>query len=78
MRRGTVIKATLGTLFAIRRVYDEPVVDFASGRKQVPAIPASVPLGPQSILGSWFRMNLNTSVSGDQIDALRKSPFLTG
>ena len=70
MRRGTVTKATLGTLFAIRRVYDEPVVDFTTGRKSVPAMPAAVPLGPPSLLGSWFRMN--ASMSGDQVDALRE------
>lgn len=70
MRRGTVTRASLGTLFAIRRVYDEPIVDFTSGRKPVPAMPQMVPLGPPSLLGSWFR--LNAGLSGDQIDALCK------
>jgi len=68
----TVSKMTMGTLFAMRRVFDEPVVDFASNRKQAPGVPQPIPLGPASLLGSLF--NFKKSISGDQIDALLAGP----
>ncbi|KLO20106.1 hypothetical protein SCHPADRAFT_898161 [Schizopora paradoxa] len=68
----TVSRITMGTLFAMRRVFDEPVVDFASNRKQAGAVPPPIPLGPASLLGSFF--NFKKSVSGDQVDALLAGP----
>lgn len=66
----SVCRATLGTLFAIRRVYDEPVIDYTAGRRAPPAMPQPVPLASISYLGSWF--NFKKSITGDALDAMRK------
>jgi len=71
-KRMTVSKLRMGTLFAMRRVFDEPVIDFASNRKQAPAVPQPIPLGPASLLGSFF--NFKKNISGDQVDALLAGP----
>ncbi|THH11619.1 hypothetical protein EW145_g567 [Phellinidium pouzarii] len=68
----TVCGATLGTLFAIRRVYDEPVIDYTAGRRGVPSLPPRVPLAPVSYIGSWF--NFKKSLSGDAVDTLLAGP----
>ena len=65
----TVKKMTLGTFFAIRRVYDEPIIDFTVGRRPVPSPPQPVPLAPVTMFSSFF--NFKRGLSGDQIDALR-------
>lgn len=68
-RGETIVGATLGTVFAIRRVFDEPVIDFTAGRRAAPSMPPIIPsLTPVSYLGSWF--NFKKSKSGDAIDDL--------
>lgn len=66
----TLVGMTIGTLFSIRRVFDEPVVDFTVGRRAAPAMPPPIPLAPISYLGSWF--NFKKGKSGDAIDGLRE------
>lgn len=61
--------ATLGTFFASRRVFDEPVIDYTVGRRNVPAMPVIIPLAPVGYLGSWF--NFKKGLNGDAIDDLR-------
>ena len=65
--------ATLGTVFSMHRVFDEPVVDFSAKRKAPPTLPPLVPLAPVSYLGSWF--NFSKGKSGDAVDALRTPHF---
>lgn len=70
-RGETIVGATIGTVFAIRRVFDEPVIDFTAGRRAAPSMPPIIPsLTPVSYLGSW--LNFKKSKSGDAIDDLRK------
>ncbi|KAL5494875.1 SRO7_1 [Sanghuangporus weigelae] len=68
----SIVAMTLGTLFSIRRVFDEPVIDFTVGRRAAPTMPPSVPLAPISYLGSWF--NFKKGKSGDVIDDLLAGP----
>ncbi|KAI5118052.1 hypothetical protein M0805_005899 [Coniferiporia weirii] len=72
LQADSVCEATLGTFFATRRVYDEPVIDYTTGRRAAPGIPPRVPLGPISYLGSWF--NFKKGLGGDAIDALLAGP----
>lgn len=65
----TIIGAVIGTFFAKRRVFDEPVIDYTVGRRAVPSLPVIVPLAPVSYLGSWF--NFTKGLSGDDLDKLR-------
>ncbi|KAL5519337.1 SRO7 [Sanghuangporus vaninii] len=68
----SIVAMTLGTLFSIRRVFDEPVIDFTVGRRAAPTMPPPVPLAPISYLGSWF--NFKKGKSGDAIDDLLAGP----
>ncbi|KAL5476395.1 SRO7_6 [Sanghuangporus weigelae] len=71
--RGESIAAmTSGTLFSIRRVFDEPVIDFTVGRRAAPTMPPPIPLAPIRYLGSWF--NFKKGKSGDAIDDLLAGP----
>ncbi|KAG5647699.1 hypothetical protein DXG03_008422 [Asterophora parasitica] len=71
---GTIHQATYGTLFDIRRVYDEPDIDFLITKPVVPAAPQPVSAGPASMLqlGSWLPFNQSTS--GAKIDELLGGP----
>ena len=70
LRTGSIVGATLGTFFAGRRVFDEPLIDYTVGRNYVPSMPSIVPLAPVSYVGSWF--NFKKGLSGDAIDDFRK------
>ena len=70
-RGESIVQLTMGTLFAIRRVFDEPVVDFTSGRRYASSMPPAVPLAPISYIGSW--LNFKKGMSGDAIDEIRES-----
>lgn len=68
---GTIHQATYCTLFDIRRAYDPPDIEFT--KPATPAQPQPVSIGPASLLGSWF--TFNQTLSGDQVDTLRKLCF---
>ncbi|KAH9486242.1 hypothetical protein JR316_0000306 [Psilocybe cubensis] len=69
---GVMQSATYGTFFDVRRAYTLPVIDFMIGRGTIPPQPQPVPLGPTSILGSWF--TYNQTKTGQQIDELLGGP----
>ncbi|RDB29510.1 Uncharacterized protein C1F3.03 [Hypsizygus marmoreus] len=71
---GTIHQATYGTLFDIRRVYDQPDIDFLCTKPVIPPQPQPVSMGPPSMLslGSWFPFN--QSMTGAQLDELLGGP----
>ncbi|PPQ79397.1 hypothetical protein CVT25_002667 [Psilocybe cyanescens] len=69
---GVMQSATYGTFFDVRRAYTVPDIDFTAARGTIPPQPQPVPLGPTSILGSWF--TFNQTKTGDQIDELLGGP----
>jgi hypothetical protein len=69
---GTIHQATYCTLFDIRRAYDPHDIELI--KPTIPSQPQPVSIGPASLLGTWFAFN--QSLTGDQVDALRK-PLLT-
>ncbi len=73
---GQIDEAVYGTLFDFRRVYSSPDVELIPSPPHIPSHPQPVPVGPSSLLSAWFRFGL--SMSGDQLDALRKSLSDTG
>lgn len=74
---GIVSSAHYGTLFNNRRSgpYQTPTIDFIpeSDPRTIPPQPQPVSVGPTSLLGSWLGYFNNQSMTGDQIDELRKS-----
>ncbi|KAG6842463.1 hypothetical protein C0991_007593 [Blastosporella zonata] len=70
----TMNQVTYGTLFNIRRAYEQPDMDLASTKPVVPAAPQPVTAGPASMLqfGSW--LPFNQSMSGAQLDVLLGGP----
>lgn len=65
---GLVQSATYGTLFNFRRANERPLVDLVNNKAIMPPQPQPVPIGPPSLLGSWFKPN--TTMSGQQVDGL--------
>lgn len=71
---GLIYAEKYGTVFNVRRSapYEVPQVDFTYGRRPVPPQPQPVSVGPASLIGSWLGYLASQSLTGDQIDALRK------
>lgn len=71
---GLIHAEKYGTLFNVRRSapYDVPSVDFTYGRGTIPYQPQPVSVGPPSIVSSFLGYITSKTLSGDQIDALRK------
>ncbi|PFH52244.1 hypothetical protein AMATHDRAFT_140320 [Amanita thiersii Skay4041] len=69
---GRLFEATYGTLFDFRRVYSSTDVDLIPPDLSVPPHPQPVPVGPSTILNTWFRFG--QSMSGDQLDTLLAGP----
>lgn len=74
---GVVNSWYYGTLFNNRRSgpYQPSTIDFLpdSDPRVIPPQPQPVSVGPTSLLGSWLGYFNNQSMTGDQVDELRKS-----
>ncbi|KAF9225537.1 hypothetical protein BS17DRAFT_778739 [Gyrodon lividus] len=69
---GVAAKLTLATMYKGRRVYDDLLINLMRSAAAIPPQPQPVPVGPASLLGSWF--NLPTSLTGKQLDTLLAGP----
>ncbi|KAI0081067.1 hypothetical protein K474DRAFT_1656898 [Panus rudis PR-1116 ss-1] len=75
---GLIRAAHYGTLFDVRRSgpYAAPQVKLASDTdsRAIPPQPQPVPIGPQSLIGSWLGYITSQSMTGEQIDVLLAGP----